>query len=112
MIRIGIICPSEIAYRRFLPALRLVKEFEFTKIAVANTEEWYGKGAIVDQKKEAARLEQERNKAQSFIDYWGGGEIVYGYESLVSSSDLFTSPSGITLQMGEISIGKREACVC
>lgn len=88
MIRIGIICPSEIAYRRFLPALRLVKEFEFTKIAVANTEEWYGKGAIVDQKKEAARLEQEKNKAQSFIDYWGGGEIVYGYESLVSSSDI------------------------
>ena len=88
MIRIGIICPSEIAFRRFLPALRLVNDFSFSKIAIANTEEWYGKNAKVDKEKEDVRIEQEMAKAKSFIDNWGGGEIVYGYEALVSSEDI------------------------
>ena len=41
MIRIGIICPSEIAYRRFLPALKENTEFSYVGVAVATKEEWF-----------------------------------------------------------------------
>ena len=40
MIRIGIICPSEIANRRFLPALNQLPNFKFIGVAYANKLEW------------------------------------------------------------------------
>ena len=43
MIRIGIICPSEIAERRFLPALSKNKNFVFVGIGVVSKEERFGK---------------------------------------------------------------------
>lgn len=42
MIRIGIICPSEIAFRRFLPSLRKAKGFKYVGVAIATPEEWFG----------------------------------------------------------------------
>ena len=43
MIKIGIICPSEIAFRRFLPALQKANdEIQFAGIAIASPEEWFG----------------------------------------------------------------------
>lgn len=42
MIRIGIICPSEIARRRFLPALQNNASVSFVAIASANKNEWEG----------------------------------------------------------------------
>ena len=42
MIRIGIICPSEIAFRRFLPALQKAKDkIKFAAIGIASPEEWF-----------------------------------------------------------------------
>lgn len=88
MIRIGIICPSEIAFRRFLPALKLVENIQFVGIGVACAEEWYGEGVFYDEENEKARLERELQKAQTFIDAWGGGRIIKGYKNLVSSKDI------------------------
>ncbi|MDD3944492.1 MAG: Gfo/Idh/MocA family oxidoreductase [Bacteroidales bacterium] len=88
MIRIGIICPSEIAFRRFLPALKLVKDFNFAAIGIACAEEWYGKGKEYDKEAEKARLDRETTKAQEFIDAWGGGEIIEGYQNLVYSEEI------------------------
>ncbi len=88
MIRIGIICPSEIAFRRFLPALKQVKDFAFAGIGVASAEEWYGKNAVYDAEVEKKRIEKEKCKAQTFIDEWGGGKIIEGYERLVSSEEI------------------------
>lgn len=88
MIRIGIICPSEIAYRRFLPALKLVEGFSFAGIGVASAEEWYGPNVAFDEKAEKERLGKEISKAQTFIDAWGGGKIIEGYENLVSSDEV------------------------
>lgn len=85
MIRIGIICPSEIAFRRFLPALKLVKDFSFTGIGIASAEEWHGKGKEYVKEAEKARLERETAKAQTFLNAWGGGKLIEGYENLVSS---------------------------
>ena len=43
MIRLGILSPSEIAYRRFMPALKqLSSDLEFVAIAIASPEEWFG----------------------------------------------------------------------
>lgn len=85
---IGIICPSEIAFRRFLPALKLVKGFTFAGISVASADEWYGDGISYDEVAEKARLEKEIIKAQSFVNEWGGGRIIEGYINLVSSVDI------------------------
>ncbi len=40
MVRIGIVCPSDIAIRRFLPALKKTKDFEFFGVAIADKTEW------------------------------------------------------------------------
>lgn len=85
MIRIGIICPSEIAFRRFLPALKEAGEdFRFAAIGIASPEEWFGDLANISQEQIEEQQSRERSKAQSFIDQYGG-EIVVGYGNLVSS---------------------------
>ena len=85
MKRIGIICPSEIAFRRFLPSLLRVPEFSYAGVAVATPEEWTG-GHEVTERTHAV-LEKERSKAQSFVDTYGG--IVFdSYMSLITSPDV------------------------
>ncbi len=76
-IRIGVICPSEIAHRRFMPALdKLPDLFEFRGIAVANEAEWTGK--LSDDIKE-----KELQKAGAFIEEYGG-TIYNSYASLIA----------------------------
>lgn len=85
MIRIGIICPSEIASRRFLPALQKASEkIQFAAIGIASPEEWFGD--LVDITKEQINEQQAREhaKAQAFIDQYGG-KIIVGYGNLVTS---------------------------
>lgn len=77
--RIGIICPSEIAFRRFLPALREAGCFEFAGVAIASKEEFAGATDEV--------LEKERAKAQSFIDGYGG-KLFEGYRTLIESDEV------------------------
>lgn len=79
MIRIGIICPSEIAFRRFLPSLQNAKNFEYIGVAIANKEEFAGATDDI--------LEKERIKAQKFVDNYGG-KIFEGYVELVSSAEI------------------------
>lgn len=85
MICIGIICPSEIAFRRFLPALQQVKDkIQFAAIGIASPEEWFGDLTNISQEQIDEQQARERAKAQTFIDQYGG-EIVVGYGNLVSS---------------------------
>lgn len=79
MIKIGIICPSEIAFRRFLPSLKKAKDFEYVGVAIANKEEFAGATDEV--------LAKERAKAQLFVDNYGG-KIFEGYEELISSAEI------------------------
>lgn len=83
--RIGIICPSEIAFRRFLPSLQRVREFTFVGVAIASPEEWEGKGNVTAQT--IFILENERNKAQNFIDHYGG-KIFEGYQTMITSDEI------------------------
>ena len=42
--RIGIISPSEIAFRRFLPALTKHGKFTYAGVAVPSAQDWNGEG--------------------------------------------------------------------
>ena len=79
MIRIGIICPSEIAFRRFLPSLQKAEGFEYKGVAIASKEEFVGATDEI--------LTKERQKAQTFVDSYGG-KIYDGYATLISSDDV------------------------
>lgn len=88
MIRIGIICPSEIAFRRFMPALKKAENvIAFAGIGYASPEEWFGDLSNVSS--EAIKEQQDREcaKAQTFIDAYGG-KIYPGYEALIESKDV------------------------
>ena len=84
-INIGIICPSEIAFRRFLPSLQKVKDFSFAGVAIASPEEWAGNGKVTAETK--AIIQRERQKAQSFVDNYGG-TIYDGYQRLIESPNI------------------------
>ncbi len=88
MIRIGIICPSEIAYRRFIPALKKVEdEIQFAGIGYASPEEWFGEISKVSTDVIKEQQERERLKAQTFVDAYGG-RIYNGYQSLIESTNI------------------------
>lgn len=88
MIRIGIICPSEIAFRRFLPALQKAGEgFKFSAIGIASPEEWFGDLENISQEQIDEHQSRERVKAQTFVDNYGG-EIIVGYGNLVASEKI------------------------
>ena len=88
MIRIGIICPSEIAFRRFMPALKKAEnEIVFAGIGYASPEEWFGDVSNVPSEDFKEQQERERAKAQTFIDEYGG-KIYPGYEALIESKEV------------------------
>lgn len=88
MIRIGIICPSEIAFRRFMPALKKAEgKIAFAGIGYASPEEWFGDVSKVSENAIKEQQERERAKAQSFIDAYGG-EIYPGYKALIESKEV------------------------
>lgn len=82
---IGIICPSEIAFRRFLPSLQRVEEFNFAGVAIATPEEWADEGKVTDAT--LVIIEKERQKAQTFIDNYGG-RVFDGYQTLIESPEI------------------------
>lgn len=83
---IGIICPSEIALRRFMPALQKCKELEFVGLSVFSNEELFGSEDI-SKDKYRELLKSEREKAQLFIDQYGG-RIFGSYTEIVTASDV------------------------
>ena len=80
-IRIGIICPSNIAFRRFLPALKQCEGFEYVGVAYAAPEEWFGGNASPEV------IRGEREKAERFAETYGG-EVISGYEALLARPDV------------------------
>lgn len=85
---IGIICPSEIALRRFMPALQKCENITFAGIGVFTREERYGSENISDAKFQEL-LKVEKEKAKIFIGQYGG-KIFEGYGSVVTSSEIDT----------------------
>lgn len=78
-IRIGVICPSEIAFRRFMPALA-ESNFEYAGVAFASEEEWGG--VYTEQMKES-----ELKKCEKFKETYGG-EIYNSYNLLIEDESV------------------------
>ena len=86
--RIGIICPSEIAFRRFLPALQKASDdFVFAAIGIASPSEWFEDLSVVTELQINEQQEREMAKAKSFVEGYGG-RIVVGYEQLLNCDDI------------------------
>jgi predicted dehydrogenase len=84
--RIGIICPSEIALRRFMPALQKCDNLTFAGIGVFTKEESFGSEGI-DDATFTNLQNREKQKAQVFIDQYGG-KIFEGYATIASSPEI------------------------
>lgn len=88
MIKIGIICPSEIAFRRFLPALQKANDkIQFVAIGIASPQEWFGDLTDITEERINEQQTRELAKAQIFIEQYGG-KIIVGYNNLVTSNEL------------------------
>lgn len=86
-IRIGVICPSEIAFRRFLPSLQKVEGVEFAGVAIASPAEWFGDLSNVSSSDITSQQERELEKAKTFVENYGG-KIYKSYTEICISSDV------------------------
>ena len=84
--RIGVLCPSEIAFRRFMPALQQTDEFEFVGIGVYKKEERFSPDTITDEVFKYYH-DIEINKANPYIEQYGG-KIYEGYETIISAPEI------------------------
>ncbi len=88
MIRIGILCPSDIAFRRFLPSINNAADYQYIGVAVASTEEWFGHDLnIVDNQTIEKVQIREKEKASKFVNSFSG-KIFDGYETLICSDEI------------------------
>lgn len=83
---IGVICPSEIAIRRFMPALKKCNDLSFVGVGVFSKDELYGSQNYSDQEFGKV-LNEEKKKAQVFIDQYGG-KIFNSYFEIVTSPEV------------------------
>lgn len=83
-IRFGVLCPSEIAFRRFMPALKKIDNAEFIGIAHADEEEWFGS---INSSHDLTVLESDTNKAKTFIDTYGG-KLFNSFKELIFSNEV------------------------
>ena len=82
-IRIAVLCPSEIAFRRFMPALMKINEMQFVGIGHANEEEWFGG---ISSNHDLKVLNSDYEKAKKFTDAYGG--IIFESFYQLITSDL------------------------
>lgn len=81
VVRIGVICPAEIAYRRFMPALTELENAEFVGLGVNSLEERFGKQDTY-AKEQIQRIEYGQSKAQKFVDEYGG-QVFESYQKVL-----------------------------
>lgn len=78
-IKIGVLCPSEIAYRRFMPALLKHKSYEFVGVAHANEEEWFGE---IKSPNDLNLLKNDEEKAVRFCEDFKG-KLYNSYKEMI-----------------------------
>lgn len=81
-LRIGIICPSEIAFRRFMPAIQKCDGAKYIGVAHASAKEWFG-----GKEADSTVIDNEAKKAHSFKAEYGG-KVFSSYGELLESSEI------------------------
>lgn len=84
--KLAVLCPSEIAIRRFMPALQKFSDIEFVGVGVNSPEERF-ENAMPDSESVSEMLKNENEKATAFITQYGG-RIFSSYEEIVTSRDI------------------------
>lgn len=84
MINLGIISPSEIAYRRFMPALERANCFKYIGVAMANSQEWFGDADNISEKVKQNQYNIEFDKSNKFVEKYDG-VIFKSYQDLIDS---------------------------
>lgn len=81
--RIGVICPSDIATRRFMPALMTIPNLRFVGIGVVSIEEWEGNvnGDV------SAVIQSQKTSAERIVEIYGG-EVFDSYHSVIYSKKI------------------------
>ena len=82
--RLAVLCPSEIAIRRFMPALKKCIHFQYVGVGINSIEERYGE-KIVNPSVTEKMLTVEKEKANVFVENYGG-TVFNSYEEVVSSN--------------------------
>lgn len=85
MIRIGVLCPSEIAQRRFMPAVMKNDHFCYVGVGVCTSEE--RAGTFVDEQEKKMAVERQYQKGVEFSKEYDG-RIFEGYGQLLASEDV------------------------
>lgn len=83
---LGILCPSEIAYRRFLPALADIDTVHFIGVAVNSVTERYGSN-IPNSSEVQSMLIRGKNKASLMIKEYGG-KIYDSYAEIIEDKSI------------------------
>ena len=83
---IGILCPSEIALRRFLPALNKIDDTTLIGVGVNSPEERFG-DKFPEQKDIDIMLKCETEKADNMIAEFGGHRFS-SYEEIITSPEI------------------------
>lgn len=87
MIKVGILGASDIAYRRFMPALATIPELSFIGVAVNSHGERFGNGDCHTAEQQTEIIRNGWHRAQRFVDTYGG-KVFSSYGELVSSSEI------------------------
>lgn len=81
MLRIGVLCPADIAGKSFLPALQKQEEFEYAGLGTCTPFERAGR---MPKEQVEKLVQNQREKAEKMQSLYGG-EIYAGYEALLRS---------------------------
>ncbi len=85
-IRLGIICPAEIALRRFLPAIKNIEGLEFVGVAVNTPKERYGY-SLPSADTVQEMLNRGNKKANQIVMEYGG-KIFDSFSAIISSPNV------------------------
>ncbi len=83
---IAVICPSEIAYRRFMPALDLIDAFTYVGIGSASREERVNSSRL-DSILIDKQILASQEKVNKFIEHYGAKRF-YSYKEVVTSDEV------------------------
>jgi predicted dehydrogenase len=83
-IRIGVLCPSEIAIRRFMPAITKIDRATYVGVAHADEEEWFGS---ISPEHNLSILDGDKKKAINFESQYKG-KVFDSFKSLITSDEV------------------------
>ena len=86
MIKIGVISPADIAFRRFMPAVLKNKNFQYIGLAMYSRAERF-----IDERlslnEQNIILQKEKQKAEKFVSTYGG-KLYNSYSELINSDEV------------------------